>query len=100
MANKFIKGDKVIILTGKNKGKVSKILCVKPLQKKVIVQGLNYVKKAIKDTNMKVGNKGFSKRESYIHISNISHIDSKGNASKVGFKTLNGKKFRFIKKNI
>ena len=96
---KLKKGDEVIILTGKDKGKTGKILKVKPLNNKAIVSGVNKVKKHQKPDKNQAG--GIVEKEMPIHISNLSYYDSalkKG--VKIGFKfTDKNKKIRFNKQN-
>ena len=96
---KLKKGDEVIILTGKDKGKIGKIIKVKPLNNKAIVAGINKVKKHKKPDNNQSG--GIVEKEMPIHISNLSYYDSalkKG--VKIGFKFSDkNKKIRFNKQN-
>ena len=96
---KLKKGDEVIILTGKDKGKTGKILKVKPLNNKAIVSGVNKVKKHQKPDKNQAG--GIVEKEMPIHISNLSYYDAalkKG--VKIGFKfTDKNKKIRFNKQN-
>ena len=96
---KLKKGDEVIILAGKDKGKIGKIIKVKPLNNKAIVAGINKVKKHKKPDNNQSG--GIVEKEMPIHISNLSYYDSalkKG--VKIGFKfTDKNKKIRFNKQN-
>lgn len=97
MIYKFIRGDTVIVLSGKCKNQISKIIDVKPMSDKVLLEGVNIVTKSIKkkassDTH------GFLKKESYIHVSNISHVTDENKPSRIGFKLINGKKLRFLKK--
>ena len=96
---KLKKGDEVIILAGKDKGKIGKIIKVKPLNNKAIVAGINIVKKHKKPDKDQAG--GIVEKEMPIHISNLSYYDSalkKG--VKIGFKfTDKNKKIRFNKQN-
>ena len=96
---KLKKGDEVIILAGKDKGKTGKIIKVKPLINKAIVAGINKVKKHKKPDNNQSG--GIVEKEMPIHISNLSYYDSalkKG--VKIGFKFSDkNKKIRFNKQN-
>ena len=96
---KLKKGDEVIILAGKDKGKIGKIIKVKPLNNKAIVAGINKVKKHKKPDNNQSG--GIVEKEMPIHISNLSYYDSvlkKG--VKIGFKFSDkNKKIRFNKQN-
>ncbi|MCC8418886.1 MAG: 50S ribosomal protein L24 [Rickettsia endosymbiont of Glossina mortisans submortisans] len=96
---KVKKGDEVVVITGKHKGKKGKILKVFPEDSKVIVSGVNLVKKHTKPNQMSEG--GIITKELPIHISNIAHIDPKtGNPTKVAFKFLeNGSKVRVAKES-
>ncbi|WP_218461026.1 50S ribosomal protein L24 [Rickettsia sp. TH2014] len=96
---KVKKGDEVVVITGKHKGKKGKILKVFPEDSKVIVSGVNLVKKHTKPNHMSEG--GIITKELPIHISNIAHIDPKtGNLTKVAFKFLeDGSKVRVAKKS-
>ena len=94
---KLKKGDKVIVITGKDKGKVGNILQVLPKSEKVIVSGAGEVKKHSKPS--KTGGGGIVKKSMPIHISNVAFYDEKSKKlSKVGYKILeNGEKKRIIK---
>jgi len=97
MAAKIRKGDNVIVLTGKDKGKTGEVLSVKPAEAKAVVQGINMVKRHTKPTQFQAG--GIVEKEAAIAISNIAIVDPKeGKATRVGFKTLeDGKKVRVAK---
>ncbi|WP_028878491.1 50S ribosomal protein L24 [Terasakiella pusilla] len=97
MAAKIKKGDSVIVLTGKDKGKTGEVLSVKPAEAKAVVQGINLVKRHTKPTQFQAG--GIVEKEAAIAISNIAVVDPKeGKATRVGFKTLeDGKKVRYAK---
>lgn len=96
---KVKKGDEVVVITGKHKGKKGKILKVFPEDSKVVVSGVNLVKKHTKPNQMSEG--GIITKELPIHISNIAHIDPKtGNPTKVAFKFLeDGSKVKVAKKS-
>ncbi|WP_341787588.1 50S ribosomal protein L24 [Rickettsia endosymbiont of Cantharis rufa] len=96
---KVKKGDEVVVITGKHKGKKGKILKVFSEDSKVIVSGVNLVKKHTKPNQMSEG--GIITKELPIHISNIAHIDPKtGSPTKVAFKFLeDGSKVRLAKKS-
>ncbi len=96
---KVKKGDKVQVITGKNKGKVGEIIKVFPSENRVIVSGVNLAKKHTKPSQTSEG--GIIQKELPIHVSNVSHIDPKTNEiTKIGYKTLeDGKKIRFAKKS-
>lgn len=96
---KVKKGDQVIVRTGKDKGKKGQILAVFPADNKVLVSGINLVKKHNKPSRESEG--GISTKEMPVNISNISLLDPKtGEPTKVGFKILkDGKKVRFARKS-
>ncbi|ABE05132.1 50S ribosomal protein L24 [Rickettsia bellii] len=96
---KVKKGDEVIVITGKYKGKKGKILKVFPEQNKIVVSGINLVKKHTKPTKVSEG--GIITKELPIDISNVAHVDPKtGNPTKVAFKFLeDGSKVRIAKKS-
>ena len=71
---KLKKGDEVIVLAGKDKGKIGKITIVKPQENKVIVAGINKVKKNQKPDKNQTG--GIIEKEMPIHISNLAYYDS------------------------
>ena len=82
---KLRKGDEVIVLSGKDKGKTGKITSVKPQVKKAIVSGINKVKKNQKPDNNQAG--GIIEKEMPIHISNLAYYDSsKKKGIRLGFK--------------
>ncbi len=99
MKVKIKKGDKVYILTGKDRGKSGKVLTVMPKEKKAIVEGINVMKKAVKG-NSSNPQGGIVEKASPVDISNIQVICPGCNKSnKVGFKVLkNGNKERICRK--
>ena len=96
---KVKKGDRVVILAGKDKGKLGEILKVMPRENKAIVQGVNVVRKHQKQTQTQEG--GIISKEAPIHISNIALQDPQdGKATKIGMKILNdGRKVRYAKRS-
>ena len=93
---KLKKGDEVVVLAGKDKGKTGKILKMLPKQTKAIVSEINRVKKNQKPDNNQPG--GIIDKEMPIHISNLSIYDRDQNKGiKVGFKIINNKKVRINK---
>ena len=94
---KLKKGDQVIVLTGKDKGKKGEILEAIPSSDRVIVQGVKVVKKHNKPTQFSAG--GIEEKELPIHVSNVALVDpKKGKATRVGYKVLkDGKKVRVAK---
>jgi large subunit ribosomal protein L24 len=99
MAAKIRKGDRVIVTTGRDKGKKGEVLKVFPLENRALVSGVNTVKRHQRQTPKQQG--GILSKESPIAMSNIAHLDPKsGEATRVGFKILNdGRKVRFAKKS-
>ena len=97
--SKFKKGDKVIVMTGRDKGKRGEILKVHPKDGRAIVQGVNKVKRHTRPTNNSAG--GITEKEGMIQISNLSHLDPKDDMpTRVGFKFLeDGRKVRFAKRS-
>ena len=92
---KIKKGDKLIVISGKDKGKTGKITFVKSQQRKAVVAGINKVKKHQKPDKDQAG--GIIEKEASIHVSNIMLVVS-GKTTRVGYKTLdNGKKVKFAK---
>jgi large subunit ribosomal protein L24 len=93
------KGDRVIVTTGRDKGKKGEVIKVFPKDDRALVAGVNVVKRHQRQTQTQQG--GIVNKESPIHLSNIAHIDPKsGAATRVGFKVLNdGRKVRFAKKS-
>ena len=96
---KIKKGDQVIVLTGKDKGAKGEVTKTLPAERRVIVQGVNLVKKHAKPTQFAAG--GIQSKELSIHVSNVALADPKsGKATRVGYKTLkDGKKVRVAKKS-
>jgi len=101
MAEKFIvkKGDKVIVLTGKDKGKSGEVLSVLRSDRRAIVSGVNMVKRHTKQSQTEQG--GILEKEASIHMSNLALIDPKDSkATRVGYKTLeDGRKVRVAKRS-
>ena len=94
---KIKKGDKVIVITGKDKGKSGEVLNVIPKTNRVLLRGINVAKRHTAQSQTSQG--GILDKELSIHISNVSHIDPKENkATKIGYKFLkDGRKVRFSK---
>jgi large subunit ribosomal protein L24 len=99
MADKFKirKGDNVIVTTGKDSGKTGEVLLVYTSTSRVLVRGVNVIKRHTKPSQTTTG--GIMEREASIHISNVAHVDPKTNkASKVGYRFLeDGRKVRFAR---
>ena len=98
MAAKLRKGDKVVVLVGKDKGKEGEIVRVLPAEGKAVVSGVNTVIRHTKQTQNTQG--GRVPMEAPVDLSNIALVDPKeGGATRVGFRTEDGKKVRFAKKS-
>ncbi len=95
---KLKKGDEVIVIAGKDKGKTGKIIRMMPKKEKVIVSEINKYKKNQKPDNNQPG--GIIEKEMPLHISNVSYYDAeKKKGVRVGFKIDKDKKVRFNKNN-
>ncbi|MBB5150195.1 MULTISPECIES: 50S ribosomal protein L24 [Ureibacillus] len=93
------KGDKVKVITGKDKGKEGIVLAAFPKKDRVIVEGVNIVKKHVKPNQLNPQG-GIVSQEAPIHVSNVMLIDPKtGEPTRVGYKIENGKKVRVAKKS-
>jgi large subunit ribosomal protein L24 len=99
MAAKLKKGDKVIVTSGRDKGKRGEIIRVYPAEDRVLVSGVNVVKRHQKQTARVQG--GIVSKEAPLHRSKVAHADPRtGEATRVGFKILEtGRKVRFAKKS-
>ena len=96
---KIRKGDRVVVITGRDKGKAGQVLSMLRAQNRAIVQGVNVARRHQRQTASQDG--GIVAKEMPIHISNIALADPKtGKATRVGFKFLkDGKKVRFAKRS-
>ncbi|MGP4072808.1 50S ribosomal protein L24 [Piscibacillus sp. B03] len=93
------KGDKVKVITGKDKGKEGTILEAYPKKERVLVEGVNYVKKHAKPSQENPQG-GILNQEAPIHVSNVMPIDPKsGEPTRVGYEVRDGKKVRIAKKS-
>jgi large subunit ribosomal protein L24 len=99
MAAKIKKGDKVVVLAGRDKGKAGEVLQVLPKDGRAVVRGVNLVKRHTKQSQQSEG--GIISKEATIDLSNIAIADPKdGKATRVGFKVLDdGRKVRFAKRS-
>ncbi|WP_319773166.1 50S ribosomal protein L24 [Breoghania sp.] len=99
MAAKIKKGDKVIVLTGRDKGKTGEVISVLPTDNRVVVRGVNVVRRHTRQTAQSEG--GIISKELPIHVSNVAIADPKdGKATRVGFKTKDdGRKVRIAKRS-
>ncbi len=96
---KIKKGDTVVVLTGRDKGKSGSVLRALPTANKVVVQGVNIAKRHTRQSPSSQG--GIVEKEMPIHVSNVSHIDPKDNKpTRVGFKILkDGTKTRIARRS-
>lgn len=95
MAAKLRKGDKVIVMTGKDKGKTGEISAVDPKANKAVVDGLNIAIRHIKQNQTNQG--GRQPKAMPIDLSNLAIVDANGKPSRVGFRMDGDKKVRFAK---
>jgi len=92
-------GDDVIVITGKDKGKQGKIVAAKPTANKIIVEGVNMVKKHVRQSEQNPDG-GVIEIEAPIRVSNVMLVDPKtGERTRVGYKLVDGKKVRYAKKS-
>lgn len=102
MAMQKIKvGDNVIVTTGRERGRTGKVLRVLNKENRVVVEGLNIVKKHVRPNPNKNEQGGIREREASMHISNVSLVNpTTAKADRVGFRYLgDGKKVRYFKSN-
>jgi large subunit ribosomal protein L24 len=99
MAAKIKKGDTVVVLTGRDKGRSGEVVQVLPKEERALVRGVNLVKRHQRQTMNQEG--GIISKEATIHLSNLALADPKdGKATRVGFKILDdGRKVRFAKRS-
>jgi len=99
MTARIRKGDRVIVTTGRDKGKKGEVLRVYPDDRRALVSGVNIVKRHQRQTQRQQG--GIINKEASVHLSNLAHVDPKtGDATRIGFKFLgDGRKVRFAKKS-
>jgi large subunit ribosomal protein L24 len=93
------KGDKIAVLTGRDKGKSGEVLRVMPTERRVLVAGVNMVKRHTRPSQTEAG--GIIEKEASIHVSNIAVMDPKEDkATRVGYRTMDdGRKVRFAKRS-
>jgi large subunit ribosomal protein L24 len=99
MPARIKKGDRVIVTTGRDKGKRGNVLKVFPKEDRALVTGVNMVKRHQRQTQRLQG--GIVSKEAPVHLSNLAHVDPKSNEpTKIGWKELNdGRRVRFAKKS-
>jgi large subunit ribosomal protein L24 len=96
MAAKIKKGDRVVVLAGKDKGKQGAVTQVLPKDNRVVVEGVNMVSRHTKATQADPQG-GIKQKEAALHVSNVAIVDSNGKPSRVGFKIEGDKKVRVAK---
>lgn len=97
---KVKKGDTVLVIAGKDKGAKGKVIAAYPRQDKVLVEGVNRVKKhtRIRTTQRGAKTGGIVTQEAPIHVSNVQVLDSDGNPTRVGYRfDENGQKVRIAR---
>ena len=99
MAAKIRKGDKVVVLTGRDKGRSGEVIEVRPAESRALVRGINLVKRHQKQTAQQDG--GIISKEAPVHLSNLALADPKdGKPTRVGFSILpDGRKVRVAKRS-
>ena len=96
MAAKIRKGDKVMVLTGRDKGRTGEVFEVRPAEHKALVRGINMVKRHQKQTQAQEG--GIISKEQPVDLSNIAYVGKNGKPTRIGFKIhADGKKVRVAK---
>ena len=96
---KIKKGDSVVVITGRDKGKTGEVLRVLPANSRLVVQGINVAKR---HTRPRMGDPGgIIERELTIHVSNVAHIDPRSSKpTRIGYKRLDdGRKVRFARRS-
>ncbi len=99
MAAKIKKGDKVVVLTGRDKGRSGEVVQVMPKEERALVRGINLVKRHQRQSVNQEG--GIISKEAPLHLSNLAVADPKdGKPTRVGFRILDdGRKVRFAKRS-
>jgi len=96
MAAKIKKGDRVVVLAGKDKGRSGEVTKVMPTENRVMVQGVNMVQRHTRPSQGDPQG-GIKNKEASLHLSNVAIADANGKASRVGFRMEGDKKVRFAK---
>ena len=96
MAAKIRKGDKVVVLSGRQKGMTGEVFEVRPSEDRALVRGVNLVKRHQKQSQTQEG--GIISKEMPIHLSNVAYVGKDGKPTRIGFKIqADGKKVRVAK---
>ncbi|MFN7025760.1 MAG: 50S ribosomal protein L24 [Pseudorhizobium sp.] len=93
---KIRKGDSVVVLTGKDKGRTGEVLQVMPKEDRALVRGVNMVKRHQRQTQTQEA--GIINKEASIHLSNLAVAAKDGKPTRVGFQVIDGKKVRVAKR--
>ena len=95
---KIKKGDNVVVISGRDKGKSGEVLRVFPTESRLVVQGIHIARR---HTRQSMGNPGgIVEKELTIHGSNVAHVDpSSGKPTRVGYKSIDGRKLRFARRS-
>ncbi|HBI18117.1 MAG TPA: 50S ribosomal protein L24 [Brevundimonas sp.] len=96
MAAKIKKGDRVVVLTGKDKGRTGNVLKVLPSENRVVVEGVNMVQRHTRPSQADPQG-GITNKEASLHLSNVAIADANGKATRVGFKIDGDTKVRIAK---
>jgi len=96
MSAKIKKGDSVVLLAGKDKGRTGRVLKVLPKENRVLVEGLNMVQRHTRASQADPQG-GIKHKEATVHVSNVAVADSKGKPTRVGFRVDGDKKVRVAK---
>ena len=96
MAAKIRKGDRVMVLAGKDKGRQGAVLKVLPKDERIVVEGLNMVQRHTRPSQGDPQG-GIKHKEAPLHVSNVAVVDTNGKATRVGFRVEGDKKVRFAK---
>jgi large subunit ribosomal protein L24 len=98
---KIVKGDTVVVIAGRDKGARGKVITALPDQGKVIVEGVNRVKRHTRVRQTQRGSKtgGIETKEAPIAVSNVMVVDSDGKPTRVGYRVENGKNIRVARTN-
>ena len=96
MAAKIKKGDRVVVITGRDKGRTGEVIRIMPKENRALVRGVNMVTRHQRQTAREEG--GIVRKEAPIHLSNIALSDASGKPTRVGFRILeDGRKVRVAK---
>jgi large subunit ribosomal protein L24 len=94
---KIRKGDNVVILAGKDKGRTGEVIQVLPKEDRAVVRGINMVKRHTRQSQSQEA--GIINKEASLHLSNIAIVGKDGKPTRVGFQVVDGKKVRVAKRS-